>query len=102
MGYCHPTDKIMITKTNNYSKNDQSFIADRKPDKPIPSSRTPTTPCYTVKDAPKGVPWTYGVKQSHDYESVRNRIMVHWTPEGEANAPIVDAKKNAPPKAKLK
>jgi hypothetical protein len=83
MGYCHPTDKIMITKTNNYSKNDQSFIADRKPDKPIP------------KDAPKGVPWTYGVKQSHDYESVRNRIM-------EANAPIVDVKKNAPPKAKLK
>jgi hypothetical protein len=76
MGYCHPTDKIMITKMNNYSKNDQSFIADRKPDKPV--------------------------KQSHDYESVRNRIMVHWTPEGEANAPIVDAKKNAPPKAKLK
>lgn len=69
MGYCHPTDKIMITKTNNYSKNDQSFIADRKPDKPM--------------------------KQSHDYESVRNRIM-------EANAPIVDVKKNAPPKAKLK
>ncbi len=69
MGYCHPTDKIMITKTNNYSKNDQSFIADRKPDKPV--------------------------KQSHDYESVRNRIM-------EANAPIVDVKKNAPPKAKLK
>lgn len=61
---------------NNYSKNDQSFIADRKPNKPA------------LKDA-------YGVKQSHDYESVRNRIM-------EANAPIVDVKKNVPPKAKLK
>lgn len=69
MGYCHPTDKIMITKTNHYSNNNQSFIVDRKPDKPM--------------------------KQSHDYESVRNRVM-------EASAPIVDVKKNMTPKAKFK
>lgn len=69
MGYCNPTDKIMITKTNHYSNNNQSFNTDMKPDKPM--------------------------KQTLDYESVRNRVM-------ETNAPTVDVKKNMTPKAKLK